>query len=145
MLNVPRKGKRYFLTAIHPAEVFPLIVSVAVIIQGLIFAGIESKGLSNYRVSGCTGISEVVWTSRSPTDSGRAWRRTTKTRADGAYNSFLARTNHNSGFRRGDGCASAEKPKIPTPRQKERTNMSGRRGNANYFDMDTIEGFPRGR
>ena len=66
MLNITRKGKRHSLAAIHPAEVFPLIVSVAVIIQGLIFAGIESMGLSNYRVSGCTRISEVVWTSMSP-------------------------------------------------------------------------------
>ncbi|KAH0565670.1 hypothetical protein GP486_000926 [Trichoglossum hirsutum] len=59
----PEMGKKpHFLTNIHPAEIFPLIVSVAVIIQGLIFAGIESMGLSNTRVSGCTRISEVVWT-----------------------------------------------------------------------------------
>ncbi|KAI9864669.1 MAG: hypothetical protein M1813_003159 [Trichoglossum hirsutum] len=57
------KGKKlHFLTNIHPAEVFPLTVSVAVIIQGLVFAGIESMGLSNLRVLGCTRISEVVWT-----------------------------------------------------------------------------------
>ncbi|KAH0534164.1 hypothetical protein FGG08_007242 [Glutinoglossum americanum] len=60
------KRKLYFLTNIHPAETFPLIVSVAVIIQGFIFAGVESMGLSKFRVSGCTKISEVVWTGMLP-------------------------------------------------------------------------------
>ncbi|KAI9711923.1 MAG: hypothetical protein M1812_007077 [Candelaria pacifica] len=56
----PRR-KRNFLTALHPAEVFPLILSSSIVIQGLIFTGAQATGLRSVRVTGCSKTAQIVW------------------------------------------------------------------------------------
>jgi hypothetical protein len=50
-----------FLSEIHPAEVFPLLLSKAVMVQGLVFLGIEGTGFKSITIKGCRPSSDAVW------------------------------------------------------------------------------------
>ncbi|MCJ1312054.1 hypothetical protein MMC25_005728 [Agyrium rufum] len=50
-----------FWPKIHPAEILPLVMSVAVIIQSSIFIGVQSGVLSRFFVRGCRLTAELVW------------------------------------------------------------------------------------
>jgi hypothetical protein len=97
-------------------------------------------GLSNLRVLGCTRISEVVWTSTSSDP-----RKSIGRRANGVYNSDMARSNHNPGLRRRDRHTSPEEPEIPAPRQKEYPDRSGRCVNPNRRYVGAVQDLPRVR
>ena len=49
---------------IHPAEVFPLIISLAVIIQSSIFIGVQSGALGKIFANECRRTAELVWPGR---------------------------------------------------------------------------------
>lgn len=53
-----------FLNKIHTAEVFPLVLSTAIVMQGLIFIGIQGTGLQDIIVGGCKAASQIVWPGR---------------------------------------------------------------------------------
>ena len=53
--------RRRLIQPIQPAEVFAFIASVAVLIQGAIFVGVQSSALQTYTVSGCTRTAQIVW------------------------------------------------------------------------------------
>ena len=53
--------RKWYSISIHPAEVFPLVMSVAVIIQGSILLGVQSGSLETLIASGCTRIAQLVW------------------------------------------------------------------------------------
>lgn len=55
------RNKLIFLSKIHPADTFPLAVSIAIAVQGLIFIGAQGAGLGNPRISDCRSISQIVW------------------------------------------------------------------------------------
>ncbi|KAI9762872.1 MAG: hypothetical protein M4579_000225 [Chaenotheca gracillima] len=46
---------------VHPAEVFPLAVSTAIILQGLVFTAVQGTGLQSVMVDHCTSVAQVVW------------------------------------------------------------------------------------
>lgn len=58
--NYYRK-RRAGLKSIHIAEILPLLVSVAVIVQGTIFITVQGVTLSNLNVEGCTTIAQLFW------------------------------------------------------------------------------------
>jgi hypothetical protein len=58
--NLPRHKSR-LLSNIHPAETFPLIISAAIAVQGVIFLGVQGSGLGALRVANCQAISQIVW------------------------------------------------------------------------------------
>ena len=47
--------------AIHPAEVFPLFLSIAVVTQSLIFIVVQSGGLKTEFAARCRRTAELVW------------------------------------------------------------------------------------
>ncbi|KAI9669833.1 MAG: hypothetical protein M1817_004574 [Caeruleum heppii] len=55
-----KKGKKVW-AAVHPAEVYPLIISVAIFLQGLVFASVEGAGVRKTFSFNCTNTSQVVW------------------------------------------------------------------------------------
>ncbi len=58
--NSPRK-KSEFLSNIHPAATFPLIISTAIAAQGIIFLGAQGTGLNGLRSDQCRVMSQIVW------------------------------------------------------------------------------------
>ncbi|RKF59837.1 hypothetical protein OnM2_056001 [Erysiphe neolycopersici] len=55
------KSSKFCVSSIHPAETFPLILAIAIFIQGLIFAGVQGRGLKALFIDGCAEISQIVW------------------------------------------------------------------------------------
>ena len=53
--------RRYLISAIHPAETFPLILSIGIVIQGIVFIAAQSTGLSDVFVNGCSVTSQFVF------------------------------------------------------------------------------------
>ena len=55
------------LLRIHPAEVLPLVISVAIVVQGLVFIVIQSRA-KNVITHNCQAIAQVIWpgTNRIP-------------------------------------------------------------------------------
>ncbi|KAI9837368.1 MAG: hypothetical protein M1837_003005 [Sclerophora amabilis] len=57
-----RRCKRYKVAIdVHPAEVYPLAVSIAIILQGLVFVGVQGTGLRGVMIDRCTVVAQVVW------------------------------------------------------------------------------------
>jgi hypothetical protein len=46
--------------SIHPAEVFPLVVSIGIAVQGLLFAGVSAQGLEGMFTTGCSTIAQFM-------------------------------------------------------------------------------------
>lgn len=46
---------------LNPAEVLPFILSIIVVIQALIFIGVQSGTLDESRVNGCARTAQLVW------------------------------------------------------------------------------------
>jgi hypothetical protein len=53
--------RRFFLNSIHPAETFPLILAIAIAIQGIIFAVSQSTGLNSLLIDSCDVVSQVMF------------------------------------------------------------------------------------
>jgi hypothetical protein len=49
---------------IHPAETFPLILAIGIVIQGIVFAVAQAQGLSGLFVKGCSTIAQFMWPGR---------------------------------------------------------------------------------
>lgn len=54
-------SRKFCLSAIHPAETFPLVLSLGIIFQGFIFVGAQATGLSSLFTNGCSAISKFVF------------------------------------------------------------------------------------
>ena len=46
---------------LHPAEIFPFIISVVVVVQGAVFIGIQSAMLEKVTSGDCRTTAQVVW------------------------------------------------------------------------------------
>lgn len=60
-LSYRRESRFKLLRWIHPAEVFPLSLSTAIIMQGSVFIAVQSMGLNTLFINNCKAISQVVW------------------------------------------------------------------------------------
>ena len=49
------------MSQIHPAETFPLIISIGIFCQGLVFAGVQGTGLESLFIKGCGTIAQILW------------------------------------------------------------------------------------
>jgi hypothetical protein len=54
-------NRKFFILSLHPAETFPLILSIGIAIQGLVFAGVQGTGLKSLSITGCTTIAQFMW------------------------------------------------------------------------------------
>ncbi|KFY39862.1 hypothetical protein V495_05724 [Pseudogymnoascus sp. VKM F-4514 (FW-929)] len=54
-------SKKLFLWAMHPAETFPLVLALGIVVQGLIFAIAQSFGLESLMIDGCSTIAQFVF------------------------------------------------------------------------------------
>lgn len=46
---------------LHPAEMFPFIISIAVVVQEVIFIGIQSSTFEEVTPFDCKATAQVVW------------------------------------------------------------------------------------
>lgn len=58
------RGRMGFLRKIHSAEVFPLVLSTAIVMQGVIFLTVQGMGLQSLYLESCMEISRFIWPSR---------------------------------------------------------------------------------
>lgn len=59
--NPKFKSVKWCVRRIHPAEIFPLLLSAGIAIQGLAFVGVQSTGLTGLFTKGCSVIAQVMW------------------------------------------------------------------------------------
>ncbi|KAG9240561.1 hypothetical protein BJ878DRAFT_281804 [Calycina marina] len=59
--NPKFKASKFCVSSIHPAETFPLILSIGIILQGLLFAGAQGKGMDSLFIKGCAALAQFVW------------------------------------------------------------------------------------
>ncbi|PMD42958.1 hypothetical protein L207DRAFT_422365 [Hyaloscypha variabilis F] len=55
------KATKFCISKIHPAETFPLILSIAIIVQGLVFAAVSGEGLKSLFIMDCGTIAQFTW------------------------------------------------------------------------------------
>jgi hypothetical protein len=53
--------RKFCISHIHPAETFPLVLALGIILQGLVFAGAQGTGLSSIFVDGCALTSQFMF------------------------------------------------------------------------------------
>lgn len=61
-----RDNRKHCHKSIHPAETFPLILAIGIAIQGLVFVGVQSTGLSSLFTDGCSVIAQFMWPGMLP-------------------------------------------------------------------------------
>ncbi|OBT63269.1 hypothetical protein VE03_07942 [Pseudogymnoascus sp. 23342-1-I1] len=54
-------SKKFFLWAMHPAETFPLVLALGIVVQGIIFAVAQSFGLEALMIDRCSTIAQFVF------------------------------------------------------------------------------------
>ncbi|RDW89181.1 hypothetical protein BP6252_01213 [Coleophoma cylindrospora] len=60
--NPKFKASKFCVSRIHPAETFPLVLSVGILIQGLVFAGVQGTGLKSlHNATGCGTVAQFMW------------------------------------------------------------------------------------
>ncbi|KAL2067647.1 hypothetical protein VTL71DRAFT_15743 [Oculimacula yallundae] len=59
--NPKFKASKFCVSSIHPAETFPLVLAIGIVIQGLVFAGVQGQGLESLFTTGCGVIAQFLW------------------------------------------------------------------------------------
>ncbi|CZT05628.1 uncharacterized protein RCO7_10388 [Rhynchosporium graminicola] len=59
--NPKFKASKFCISSIHPAETFPLVLTIGIVIQGLAFAGVQGQGLDSLFATGCNLIAQFMW------------------------------------------------------------------------------------
>lgn len=54
-------NSKFCVKSIHPAETFPLVLAIGIVIQGLVFAGVQGEGLKSLFTTGCQTIAQFMW------------------------------------------------------------------------------------
>jgi len=54
-------NRKFCISSMHPAETFPLILAIGIVLQGIAFAIIQAQGLSSLFIKGCSTIAQVMW------------------------------------------------------------------------------------
>lgn len=55
------RNRKFCVSSIHPAETFPLILAIGIVIQGIAFAGVQAQGLTALFTKGCSEIAQFMW------------------------------------------------------------------------------------
>jgi len=56
---------KFCASLIHPAETFPLIISIGIFCQAMVFAGVQGTGLDSLFIKGCDTIAQFIWPGKS--------------------------------------------------------------------------------
>ncbi|PQE13897.1 Bile salt-activated lipase protein [Rutstroemia sp. NJR-2017a BBW] len=59
--NPKFKASKFCVSWIHPAETFPLVLSIGIVIQGILFAAVQGQGLQSLFLDKCSTISQIMW------------------------------------------------------------------------------------
>ncbi|RKF83426.1 hypothetical protein GcC1_003031 [Golovinomyces cichoracearum] len=59
--NPNLKISKFSTSWIHPADICPLVLSIGIMIQGLIFAGVQGRGLEALKTKGCATVAQLLW------------------------------------------------------------------------------------
>lgn len=59
-LDINVRDRSSFWRVLGPAEVFPFVLSLGIVVQGIIFASIQSFGLQGLFIRGCEPLSQVM-------------------------------------------------------------------------------------
>lgn len=54
-------GRKFCIRTIHPAETFPLILAIGIVIQGIVFAAVQGQGLTSLFTTGCSVTAQFMW------------------------------------------------------------------------------------
>ncbi|TVY15714.1 hypothetical protein LARI1_G006542 [Lachnellula arida] len=54
-------SRRFCIRTIHPAETFPLILAIGIVIQGIVFAAVQGQGLTSLFTTGCSVTAQFMW------------------------------------------------------------------------------------
>ena len=60
LTKIVRKRLNIF-SVVHPAEVFPLAIAIAAVVQAIIFIAVQSRALTTFWSNGCRLTSELIW------------------------------------------------------------------------------------
>jgi hypothetical protein len=58
------------VSSIHPAETFPLVLAIGIVIQGIVFAGVQAQGLNALFTKGCSEIAQFMWPGKQISPQG---------------------------------------------------------------------------
>jgi hypothetical protein len=53
--------RKFCLSKIHPAETFPLILALGIMVQGFVFAAVSGEGLQSLFISNCGVVAQFTW------------------------------------------------------------------------------------
>ncbi|KAI9650036.1 hypothetical protein NHQ30_000049 [Ciborinia camelliae] len=59
--NPKFKASKFCVSMIHPAETVPLVLSIGIVIQGLVFSAVQGVGLQSLFTLGCSTIAQFTW------------------------------------------------------------------------------------
>ncbi|KAH8594620.1 hypothetical protein B0O99DRAFT_171369 [Bisporella sp. PMI_857] len=59
--NPKFRASKFCMSTIHPAETFPLLTAISIVIQGLVFAAVQGTGLTSLFTRGCGLIAQFMW------------------------------------------------------------------------------------
>ena len=62
--------RKFCVSSIHPAETYPLVLAIGIVIQGLVFAGVQGMGLESLFTNGCENIAQFMWPGTSTCSHG---------------------------------------------------------------------------
>lgn len=54
-------NRKFCVSSVHPAETFPLVLSIGIVIQGLVFAAVQGTGLKSLFVRGCDFFAQFLF------------------------------------------------------------------------------------
>ncbi|TVY68669.1 hypothetical protein LSUE1_G008035, partial [Lachnellula suecica] len=59
--NPKFKASKFCVRTIHPAETFPLILAIGIVIQGIVFAAVQGQGFTGLFTKGCAVTAQIMW------------------------------------------------------------------------------------
>ena len=59
--DVLTKDRKFCVSSSHPAETFPLVLAIGIIVQGVVFAAVQGQGMTALDSSACSTIAQFVW------------------------------------------------------------------------------------
>jgi len=122
-----------FLSRVRPAHVFPLAVSIGVVVQGVIFLAVSSIGLKKMFASDCEEVSQIVWPGESSSLKGLLKL------ADFCLLSRLDSWIHSVSFQFRNSIQKPEVASIFSPREMEHARVLADRDYNACLDLDTIK------
>ena len=111
-----RRIRLHQVKCIYPAEIVPFIISIAVIVQGLIFIIVQSSSLHTVIVLGCRDTAFLIW-------PGTYFRSEIMPFHALTYSSHLVRSIHNACLRSRNGLSLLVTSTLQASRERKYTYL----------------------